>query len=196
MQPQTIIFMGPQGSGKGTQAKLLVEYLGRAGTLPVFHYEAGACFREFGKRDTFTARTMHESVEAGNVQPVAFAIMFWIDAFAQNIHSHDTHIVMDGSPRKLLEARALDEMLTFYGRENRIVVHLTLDEKTAVERMLLRGRHDDTEEGIQKRLQWFAEEVRPSIEFYQADPQYRVIGIDGAPSVEEIHKSIISQLFS
>lgn len=191
MAPHAFIIMGPQGSGKGTQADLLVEYLKKETGSDVMRSDTGAGFREFVQSEGYTAERVRESIDKGERQPVFLSSWIWTSDFILSF-TPDMHIVIDASPRSLLEAQVLATALSFYKRTP-TVFNLVISDETAIERLVKRARHDDTPEAIERRLGWYHKEVEPAVEYYRSLDDYRVVDIDAERSIEEIHKEIISR---
>lgn len=101
---------------------------------------------------------------------------------------------MDGFPRTLLQAEMLDTALGFYHLYPLKVILLELNEAKAVERLVKRGREDDTETAIRERLRWYREEVEPIIDYYRKKPGHVVITINADQSVEAVHGDIRKEL--
>lgn len=189
MQPQTLAFIGPPGSGKGTQAKRLAEFLEGRSDSGVLYLETGAVFRRLAESDTETGHRVKESMEAGDIEPAFLSTMLWTEILIENL-SVDNHLVIDGSPRSLLEAGTLDEALQFYRRTPTTVIHLTLSEATTYERLEERGRGDDHKQTIAHRLEEYRKKTVPVIDFYRQSDNYRLVEIDGEQSIEEIQQEI------
>ena len=194
MQPLTFIFAGPSGSGKGTQVDLLKQYLAKkTPTIPQFSSYTGDGFRALMQGTTLASHLAKKIQEVGGLQPEFLAVYLWADNLIKNVTGKE-HLFIDGSPRKPAEAIVLDSALEFYKRDP---IHLLLVDVSDAEtkrRLLLRGRHDDTEEGITRRLGWYKTQVVPAIEYLKGRPTYRFHEINGEQTPEQVHAEIISQL--
>lgn len=193
MEKQTLIFMGRSGSGKGTQADLLAEYLEKNDSRKIFRVESGAQFRELFAGDSFTSKIANEINNAGGLQPEFLSIAIWSNDMLRNLEE-DSHIVLDGTARKLLEAQAMKGAFDFYKRQNVIVIDLEVPRDEAKKRLLLRERNDDNEELIDKRLEWFETDVVPVLEYFDNDPDVTYMKVNGVGAVEDIHKDIVNKL--
>jgi adenylate kinase len=183
--------MGPAGSGKSTQSKLLLDYFERTSPgHPRFYLYTGEQFRTFIQGEKYSHKRAKAIQDEGGRQPDFLAILMWGEAFVEGLTGGE-HIVADGSPRSMVEAQALDTAVTFYERAQPFVFELTLPTEKSVERLLPRARHDDTEDKIVRRVSWFNTDVLPVVEYYRNNPRYTFATIDGDQSVEEIHKDII-----
>lgn len=194
MQPQTFIFFGPSGSGKGTQAKLLQEEIKkRDPERKILYIETGQKFREIAEGDSLTAQKIKELMAKGGLAPVFLPIWVWAGIMMENMKG-DEHIFMDGMSRRLVEANVLDSALKFYERKNPIVISIECSDEWAVKLMEKRGRSDDTKEEIKKRLSWYRENTVPAIEYFKNDPDYKFISINGEQTIEEVHQEIIQKV--
>lgn len=194
MQQQTIIFMGLQGSGKGTQVKLLKERIEKGSPdSRILYFDAGAHFRAFFAEGGYTQKMVEESVARGELQPDFLSSFLLSRAFITEVAGGE-HMLIDGFPRSLVQAEILHGALTFYKRENLTVIFLNVGEEEAMKRLLLRGRHDDTEEGIRERFRWYKDIVVKTLDFYRAHSDYRVLEINGEQTPEEVHEDVVRAL--
>lgn len=196
MNKQTLIFLGPQGSGKGTQIQLLKDYVAaKDPARKIVHFEMGKQLRERATKDDYTGRLTNEILLAGGLIPYAISASLFAQYLMDTIETGEEHLVIDGFPRTATQVPTLDSALTeFYKREMPTVVCINISDDEAVARLLKRGRHDDTEESIRKRLEWSRKDTMPNIEWFRSNPQYKVVDIDGERSVEEIHTDILNKL--
>lgn len=191
MQSKTIIMMGPQGSGKGTQLNLLDRKLRERGE--VLRIETGKAFRSLMDEEGYTASLVRAGMKRGEIQPLFLSITLWGALLKEHMHE-GSHVLIDGFPRRLREAEVLHSAMQFYGREVIDVVVLNLSEEAAVKRMQNRGRADDTPQAMRERLSWYQETVVPAIEWYRNQTRYAVHDIDADHSVEEVADEIASAL--
>jgi adenylate kinase len=192
MQPQTIILFGRSGSGKGTQAKLLEEYIEKNDNRKVLYFQTGEGLRALSKRDTHTGSLINKTLSEGLLVPEFLPIWTWTDFFIQNF-TGDEHIILDGVGRRANEVPVLDSALQFFGRNATLLV-VDISEECARDRLISRGRSDDTDESISKRLSWYATNVVPAIDMFKDKHGHKIMVIDGERSIEEIHKDILSKL--
>lgn len=194
MQPQTFIFFGPSGSGKGTQAKLLIEKLKeRDPENKVLYIETGQKFREFAEEASLTSKLVKEVIGAGGLIPEFLPIWIWSEFLVRRI-SGPEHLVLDGLSRRVDEAPILDSAMKFYKRENPFVISIKLSREDAAERLRNRKRADDTNLDIEKRLAWYDSNVVPAINYFRDNPYYRFIELDGSRPIEEVHADLLSQI--
>lgn len=194
MTPQTFIFIGPSGCGKGTQAKLIQDFLKKNDPKrEILYVQTGAEFREFIKGDTTTQKLSKIVYDKGEFQPEFLAIYMWSNVFV-NKYTTDEHVVLDGLPRKYHEAGVLDSIFGFYKMAKAHVIYLDLSLEESKKRLLSRARFDDTEVEIAARLSWFTTEVLPTLDFFKNNPNYDYISINAAQTPEEVHQEILSKI--
>ncbi len=191
--PITIIFAGRSGCGKGTQLKLLREYLSQKGTIDSFSSVTGDMFRSFFNEKTYTSERSKQVTDKGELQPLFLTIWLWANGLVQSFDPNK-HLYIDGYPRRIEESIAVDSMLSFYERKNVFVVNFVVSAETSGARMLSRGRSDDTPENIATRLSWYDTQVTPAIEYFRNKEGYVFLDVDAERSIEEIHSDIISKL--
>lgn len=195
MELQTVIFIGPSGCGKGTQAKLLKEYLEKHDTEhPTHYFQTGDKFREFMEGDKHTHRKIKDVLSRGGLAPGFLPIWIWGSLFIEGV-TGDDHIITDGFPRRAEESPILHTAFEFYERKQPTVISFEMPDDIIVERLVNgRKRFDDTPEKVAERLRWFRRDVSLAIKFFEENPYYRVHTVDGSRTVEEVHTTIIDVL--
>ena len=194
MEPQTFIFIGRSGCGKGTQAKLLSDYLNKVDpTRDVLYVQSGQEFRDFIKGNSETQRLSKIIYDVGGLQPEFLAIYMWVNVLV-NKYTKNEHIIMDGMPRKFHEAGVLDSIFDFYKLKKPIVINIDISKEMSINRLMARKRLDDTREDIEARLSWYETDVVPAIGYYRENKNYQFIGLDGDRPIEDVHKDIISKI--
>ncbi len=195
MQTHTIIFIGPQGSGKGTQIEMLTKFLKTHDPAHrVIDVQTGRRFRALAmKGEGFTEKKVHETLDTGVLQPLFLSVMLWSDAFHQHLDP-EAHLLIDGFPRTIHEAEVLESALAFYRRDHVIVIDLVTDEAVVRERMMKRARQDDTDSSIEARLTWYREETLPVLDYYRKRPHTSVIDCDGTDTIVGVHTQILQAL--
>jgi adenylate kinase len=184
MELNVIFMIGPQGSGKGTQAKMLAEKLG------FYSWDMGAIFREERAWKFADGKSVGELIDAGvllnddQVLSIAEGRLKQINP-AQGV-------VFDGIPRRIKQAEALMAFLTGQGRTIFTTIFLNVPREESLKRLLLRaetqGRKDDTEEAINFRLQQYEEATVPVLDYLKQHTTF--VEIDGRPSVPEVTQAI------
>jgi len=195
MTPKTIIFVGPQGSGKGTQIKMLDELLkAKDPSRKVVDIQTGRRFRALAaKGEGYTETHIAETLDTGILQPLFLSVSLWGDAMREHL-TPDCHVLIDGFPRTVPEATVLESAFEFYERNEAIIINLETPEEVVRGRMINRARPDDTPESIEARLAWYRDETVPVIEYYRERDNTTVYDIDGTDTIEGVHEQILKAL--
>lgn len=194
MSPRTIIIMGPQGSGKGTQLRLLRERLEKVdGERQIEAVQTGVLFRNFIKNDSWAARKVDKDLHE-DVWPELFvSVALWGSELINNLDK-EKHALLDGFPRVEEEAKILATAFPFFERGEVDVVVIDTPRDVSEERMRSRGRADDTEKSIQFRLDLYYSETIKAIEYFENLKGFEVHHVNGAHSIEEVHQKILKTL--
>jgi adenylate kinase len=193
MNPQTYIFISRSGGGKGTQIDLLEEYFKEKELGEMFILEAGQRFREFIASNSHTAKLAQKLNDEGSLQPAFLSIWAWSGYLVRNLDDHH-HLFVDGTPRRLGEAKILDEAFAFYGRDNIKVIYINVSKEESKKRMLARKRRDDNVQSIEKRSNWFDNDVLPVIDFFKSNDRYEVFDIRGEQAPGAVRDEILLRL--
>jgi adenylate kinase len=175
-----VIFLGPPGSGKGTQAKLLAKRLG----VPAI--STGDMLREAVRRETPLGRRARTIMDAGELVPDDVVI----GLIRERMESPDAAggFLLDGFPRTIAQAEALDRLLEDRGTPLDAAVNLAVPEATLLDRLLGRagqeGRSDDRPETIRERLRVYAEKTAPLVAYYERSGL--LTNVDGFGSVDDV----------
>lgn len=177
-----LLFVGPPGAGKGTQAALVASRLG------VPHISTGEMFRDHVASGTELGRQVQKLMEAGAYVPDEITVAM----LADRMRSSDTDrgFILDGFPRTIGQVASLDNLLGAEGLDQ--VVLLEVDEERLVERMLARGRADDSEETIRSRFKLYEEQTAPLVELYRS--RGLVVSVDGEGEVDEVTERVLGLL--
>lgn len=190
----TVIFIGRSGSGKGTQADLFKNYINKLDSekRQILYIETGDRFRKFIRGETYSSQLARKINEEGGRQPDFLACAIWGDMLREELEDN-MHLVFDGAARSLPEAMIISTAMWFYKREQPTVIYLNVSRKWSEDRLLSRGRTDDTSLAkINKRLDWFDKDTLPVLEYFQTNNQYKFIEVNGEQTVEKVHADIIS----
>jgi|AntRauTorckE6833_2_1112554.scaffolds.fasta_scaffold08474_3 adenylate kinase len=195
MQPKTIIFIGPQGSGKGTQIEHLFTVIAEQDPARrIVDIQTGRRFRALAaKCETFADKKIASTLESGELQPDFITHVLWGQAMLDQL-DNKSHLLIDGFPRTVHQAEVLEEALDFFERDHIHVVNLDTPEEVVRKRMEERARDDDTVESIETRLRWYREDTLPVLDYYRVRPQTTVHDIDGMSSIENVHEQILKAL--
>lgn len=177
-----IVLLGPPGAGKGTQAALLSEALG----IP--HISTGDLFRANIGQQTELGIEAKKYIDEGHLVPTDVTNRMVEARLAEPDAAHG--FLLDGYPRSVEQGEALDTMLDKAGIKLDAVVNFSVDEDTVIERMLDRGRADDTEDVIRTRLAVYRQETEPVIAYYGD----KINTIEATGSVEDIFKNTMAAL--
>ncbi len=195
MKPQTVIFIGPQGSGKGTQIERLDAHLRAADpAVKVVEIQSGRRFRSFARIESgYTAEHIAGTIDTGMLQPLFLSVALWGQDFVQQVDDK-CHLLIDGFPRNVPEAVVLDTAFQLYKRTPVSIVFLDTPEPVVRERMMSRARADDTPDSIEARLTWYREKTLPVVEFYRVRPDTKIITIDGTKTIDEVSAAVLAGL--
>jgi adenylate kinase len=179
-----VLLLGPQGSGKGTQAKRIEAEYG----IP--QIATGDMLRAAIEEDTELGRRVKPILDSGRLVPDELMI----DLIRERLAEPDTEagFVLDGFPRTSAQADALDEMLEEIGRPLSIVFEFQLPDEVARERLVrrseLEGRADDMPEAIAKRLALYHEQTEPLVGHYRL--LGNLVGIHADRSIDEVFSEV------
>ncbi|CAM3619161.1 adenylate kinase [Tsukamurella ocularis] len=177
-----LVILGPPGAGKGTQAERLSEKYG----IP--HISTGDLFRANISEGTALGVEAKKYMDAGELVPSSVTV----DMVRSRLTEPDATngFILDGFPRATDQADALGEILAEGGQKLDAVISFEVPEDTVVERMLARGRADDTEEVIRNRLHVYENQTAPLLAYYGDF----VTHIDAVGTVDEVLGRVTSQL--
>ena len=195
MRALTVIFIGPQGSGKGTQIdKLDKTMVEKDPVRRVVDIQTGRRFRSLAARsETYAEKKVAATLDSGALQPDFLTHILWGEAMLDQLDSK-SHLLIDGFPRTVIQAYVLEEALAFFERNNVHVINLDTPEQVVRERMQSRARADDTQASIEERLRWYREDTLPVLDYYRVRPDTIVHDIDGTDTVEGVHQQILNAL--
>lgn len=196
MDLQTVIFIGRSGAGKGTQSKLLKDFLGeQTPEVPILYIETGAYFRKYIKEVGDTWNRARKLMDIGVRQPDFLAVWVWTTAFIENYRGNE-HLIFDGAPRAIDEARVLETVFPFYERKNTTVVFINVSKSWAEARLAGRGRADDVKaDVVARRLGFFEKDVMQVIDYYRTEASAcRMVEINGEQTPDEVFGDIKKEL--
>lgn len=189
MENMNIVIFGAPGSGKGTQSEKLIDHYG------LHHISTGEVLRDHIARKTPVGQIAHTYISQGQLIPDSLMIRI-LEEILDNDPRAAKGVILDGFPRTIAQAEALNRFLEKRGQMVHHVIGLEVPEEELTERMLRRGketgRADDNPETIKNRLKVYHESTTPLRDFYIKEGKYRPI--QGSGSVDEIFKSIAAAI--
>ena len=181
MSQKLIIFLGPPGAGKGTQAEKYTDHKSLA------HISTGVMLREHVERNTDLGVIAKGILDKGILVPDELVISMLKERLEEEGASKGA--ILDGFPRTIPQAKSLDNL------HNRIeivaVVVFKVEEKIVIQRMIERGRSDDNEETIKQRFEVYKKDTEPLITFYK---EKNIININGVGEEDEIFDELTNKL--
>ncbi len=175
-----LIFIGPPGSGKGTQAGRLA----KLAQIP--HISTGDILRESVANQTKLGLEAKAYMDRGDLVPDE-VVLGLVEVRLQQEDARKGWI-LDGFPRTAIQAEALERLLGLSDQCCDWAISLKVPDEVLVERLLSRGRADDTEETIRHRLKVYQEETQPLIDFY--GDRHQLKSIDGNQSIEKVTQDL------
>jgi adenylate kinase len=182
--PLDLLLLGVQGSGKGTQAKRLAAEYG------LEHLSTGDMLRQAIAEDTALGRRVKPILEAGDLVPDDLMI----ELIRKRLEAPGAAVgfILDGFPRTMAQADALDSMLAEIERPLSVVLELQVPDDVAIQRLRKRaveeGRSDDTPEAIANRIDLYHRETKPLVSHYRLAGN--LVGIHGDRSENEVFSEI------
>jgi adenylate kinase len=179
-----ILLLGVQGSGKGTQARRIADEYGLA------HVSTGDMLREAMASGSELGRRVKPIYDRGDLVPDDLMIELIRDRLKEE--DAEEGFILDGFPRTMPQAEALDEMLAELGRPLSVVFELQVPEEVSLERLRKRaedeGRPDDVSDAIKKRITLYRQETEPLVGHYRLAGN--LVGIHGDQSENEVFAEI------
>ena len=176
---EKLVLLGPPGAGKGTQAERL------SGDLGLFHLSTGDQLREERDADTELGRRAGAFIELGELVPDDIVVAMLLGRLdAERVDG----FLLDGFPRTVTQAEALEQGLTERGRKLDAAVLLDVPDEEVVERLASRGREDDAPDIVRERLRVYHEATAPLASFY--DDRGLLARVDGTGDPDDIYARV------
>lgn len=171
-----LIFLGAPGAGKGTQAKAVSDL------YEIPHISTGDILRSAVANQTLLGVQAKAYMDRGDLVPDQLVV----DLIRERLDHPDAQSgwILDGFPRNVPQAEFLDSLLTKIHQPYDYAVNFDVPDEILVNRMLGRGRADDTEEVIRNRLKVYREKTAPLIDYYQG--VQKLVHINGSQSMEDV----------
>lgn len=171
-----LIFLGPPGAGKGTQAQILADVC----NIP--HISTGEILRQSISEQTTLGKRAQGYVDNGELVPDSLIL----DLIRVRLHQSDAANgwILDGFPRNVSQAEFLNSLLSELNQNCNFALNLEVPDSVLVGRLLGRGRKDDNEVTISRRLEVYREQTAPVIDFYEKQGSLK--SVDGNQTAEEV----------
>lgn len=180
-----LILIGPPGSGKGTQGKLLA---------PILNYNylsMGSTLRGYAKGTTSTAKEVKTMIDAGHIIPDHVIRKIFNDTLKALPPSEG--LILDGFPRDIGQVNILDEAFAKYGTQKVKVLFIDVPKAHVMARLTKRegieSRADDDPKVIETRFEEYDRKTHPLIEYFEK--QHRLVHINGDQTIEKVHADIL-----
>ena len=175
-----LIFLGPPGAGKGTQAALLAK------DCEVPHISTGDILRSAVAVGSELGQKADHYMSAGELVPDELIL----DLIEERLGQDDAQKgwLLDGFPRNVPQAEFLQKLLEQIEQPTDFVINLDVEDDVIVARLLQRGRKDDEESVILNRLEVYRQQTEPLIEFYRSRQQ--LVSVDGNQTMEAVHADL------
>ncbi|PJE57589.1 MAG: adenylate kinase [Candidatus Portnoybacteria bacterium CG10_big_fil_rev_8_21_14_0_10_38_18] len=190
------IIIGPPGSGKGTQAKLLLKQFGN-----LYYISTGDLFRKLSATKSDTGKRVKKIVYSGGLPMDEIAITLWMHEIIFKVKENQG-ILGDGFPRRISEAKSINKLLEFLGRKkNTCFFLIDISEKESYRRLVRRvdaatgkeiKRADDEKKDIKLRWKLYRQRTVPAIKYLKKN--CRLIRINGEQPIEKVFKDILKTI--
>ena len=164
-----LLFLGPPGAGKGTQAESLSE------ATSYLHLSTGELLRNEVELGTDLGKQVKDIMNKGKL----VSDQLVLEIVKKNLKKGDKGWILDGYPRNLQQVKSLNAVLANLNQSLEIVFYLDIPDKVLIKRLLMRGRKDDNKETIKTRLKIYKETTEPLVEYYRKLSLLEYINADG-----------------
>jgi len=181
------IFLGPPGAGKGTQAALL------AAEMNLAHISTGEILRAAVRDQTPLGLEAQAFMDRGELVPDTLVLGLVKERLA-TLNGDTEGWILDGFPRNIAQAEALDHLLRDIHQQSDCAVNLDVPDDILIPRLLSRGRQDDTEAIVRTRLQVYRDQTAPLIDFYQN--RQHLVSVNGNAEVQDVTQRLKSAILT
>ena len=188
-QLEVIIFLGPPGSGKGTQAEMLAE------KLNFQHISVGDLLRENISNNTKLGKLANTYVDSGELVPddlIIELVNSSLQSLQNNKDSQFSGMILDGFPRTINQASSLDVKISDLGAKIKSVIYLNILDEKIITRLQARGRNDDKPNLIRNRLNVYRDQTEPLLGYY--NEKELLDSINGDQEMQDVNSSILNVL--
>ena len=188
-QLEVIIFLGPPGSGKGTQAKMLSK------KIDFQHISVGDLLRENISNNTKLGKLATTYVDSGEFVPddlIIELVNSSVQSLQNNKDSQFSGMILDGFPRTINQASSLDAKINDLGTRIKSVIYLDILDEKIINRLQARGRNDDKPHLIRNRLNVYRDQTEPLLGYY--NEKKLLDSINGDQKMEDVNNSILNVL--
>ena len=186
-QLEVIIFLGPPGSGKGTQAKMLSK------KIDFQHISVGDLLRENISNNTKLGKLATTYVDSGELVPddlIIELVNSSVQSLQNNKDSQFSGMILDGFPRTINQASSLDAKISDLGTRIKSVIYLDILDEKIITRLQARGRNDDKPHLIRNRLNVYRDQTEPLLGYY--NEKKLLDSINGDQKMEDVNSSILN----
>jgi adenylate kinase len=176
-----VVLLGPPGAGKGTQADRI------AARFQLVHVATGDLLRANVADGTPMGEVAQAYLDSGELVPDEVVVAMMLERLTRPDCGHG--FLLDGFPRSVAQARALDEHLAELGAPLDAAINLEVAEEELLHRLAGRGRADDNAQTIRNRLQVFVSSTRPLLDYY--DEQGLLFSVAAAGTIDEVSERIL-----
>ncbi|KKI98854.1 adenylate kinase [Prochlorothrix hollandica] len=176
-----LIFLGPPGAGKGTQAAIVAE------SLSLAHISTGEILRSAVRQGTPLGQEANTYMAKGDLVPDT-VVLGLVKESLQQLTPDQKGWILDGFPRNYSQAQALDGILVDISQSSDCAINLDVIDDILISRLLSRGRQDDSESVVRNRLQVYRDQTAPLIDFYES--RNHLVSINGSAQVDEVTRRI------
>ena len=188
-QLEVIIFLGPPGSGKGTQAEMLSK------KLNFQHISVGDLLRENISNNTNLGKLATTYVDSGELVPddlIIELVNSSVQSLQNNKDSQFSGMILDGFPRTINQASSLDVKISDLGAKIKSVIYLDILDEKIITRLQSRGRNDDKPKLIRNRLDVYRDQTEPLLGYY--NEKKLLDSINGDQEMEDVNSNILNVL--